>query len=130
MLENLMVNMTWEEKRNKIFWFPQIVECDAFPIRRVHPLKQKEAKKLYEELNEDDRVAEIYIFGSSVNIRCHIHSDTDVAILLSDDSRQIRGEISEKIQEICDWNADVIWLNGEDKNSRFYKEVLRGVRIK
>ena len=127
---NTTVNMTWEAKRNKVFWFPQIVECDEFPIRRIHPLKQSQAYGIHKCFADNDDVAEIYLFGSSVNIRCHIHSDTDVAVLLKNDTREVRNQVSEQVQEICDWDADVVWLNGEDKNGKLYRDVLKGVRLK
>ena len=42
-----------------------------FPIRRLHPLKQREAY-----------------------IRCHIHSDTDVAVLLKEDALSVKNDVT------------------------------------
>ena len=126
----MQVNMTWEQKRYASFIFPQVVQCDGIDVRRIHPLKQREACRIYEEFADNSDVESIYLFGSSVNIRCHIHSDTDVAVLLARDSLETRGYVSGKIQELCDWNADVVWLNSEQTDSRLYRDILRGVRLK
>ncbi|MBR5968465.1 MAG: hypothetical protein IK001_07710 [Lachnospiraceae bacterium] len=125
----ISVRMTWEDKRNKIFLFPEIVKCSSIDIRRIHPLKQAEAAAIAGALAGDRDVSAVYLYGSSVNIRCSIYSDTDVAILLKNDSLDIRGRVSEKIQELCDWNADVVWLNSESSDSRLYRDVMRGVRL-
>ena len=126
----MQVNMTWEQKRYASFIFPQIVQCDDIDIHRIHPLKQREACRIHEEFANNSDVESIYLFGSSVNIRCHIHSDTDVAVLLARDTLENRGYVSERIQELCNWNADVIWLNSEEPDSRLYREIHRGVRLK
>ena len=40
-----------------------------------------------------------------------------------------KNEISEKIQELTDWNADIIWYDRIDKSDRIYKNILKGVQI-
>ena len=79
-----------------------------------------------------DYIDELIIFGSSVNIRCTKKSDIDIAIKLKDNffKREIQNELSEKIQELTNYNSDIIWLNTLDKSSRLYHNInTKGVKI-
>lgn len=64
-------------------------------------------------------------------MRCTIYSDSDFAVRLSDDcvNKTVKSDVSEIIQEICDWTADVLWYDELDKDSQLYDNVLKGVQI-
>ena len=70
---------------------------------------------------------EVIIFGSCINIRCNRKSDIDIAIYIDEKyfTLQNKNKISEDIQEICDYNADIIWLNSIDKESQLYDNIDR-----
>ena len=126
--DNKVGNIT---KKNKYYLFKKICNCPGVDIRRVFPTKQKVAKKINESFKNDKRIACIILFGSSVTIRCNSGSDLDLMVRLSDkqNSNENKNEISEKIQELTDWNADIIWYDRIDKSDRIYKNILKGVQI-
>lgn len=125
--KRLELSNSWEENKYKIFYFPIIINNDNYECNRIHPLKQKEVNQIYEYVKNNNDIKKVIIFGSSVNIRCNIKSDLDVAILLKEDSFNRNNEniISERIQEITDYNSDIIWLNKLDKNSQLYDNIIK-----
>lgn len=125
------LSTTWNDAKEKKFVFPIIVASDNYDASRIHPLKQGLAYKVTEKLKTDKRIAELTLFGSSTNIRCNSRSDTDFAISLAPESvcEEVKDEISGEIQKICDWKADIIWLDRIDKSSRIYNNIARGVRL-
>lgn len=128
---NNYINYTWESERDKRVIFPVIVQCPQVHMENIHPLKQKTVQCIYKAFHDDDRVVAIVLFGSSVNMRCTIYSDSDFAVRLSDDcvNKTVKSDVSEIIQEICDWTADVLWYDELDKDSQLYDNVLKGVQI-
>lgn len=129
--EKKKIHTTWLNNKKKQYSFKVIVDTDKFNISRIHPLKQKEALKIYDALSKDKRVKSITIFGSSTNVTCTIHSDLDVAVELKEDyiNNETKNEVSEVIQNITDFNADILWLDRIDKNSFIYENIKRGVVI-
>jgi predicted nucleotidyltransferase len=125
------IEYTWERQRDIRCVFPVCVECDGINVQYIHPLQQKRAVAINRALQNDKRVVSIVLFGSSVNLRCNIHSDLDVVVRLKDDSitRENKNDVSEIIQECCDWNADVLWYDLLDRKGHIYNDVLKGVRI-
>lgn len=126
------INMTWEAARHKKYLFPLIYATGLFDSRRVHPLKQKQAVAVAELLDGIAEVESAYIFGSAVSVRCHSGSDVDIAVRISptNDSLFLRARISEDIQLITDWTADIIWLNDEEEGTQLYNNITEGVSIK
>lgn len=122
---------TWQQERKNRYIFPLVVEQQDFHAERIHPLNQKKAVAVYELLKEDPSVEEVYIFGSSTNLRCKSGSDIDVAIRLKPDSNNWteKGRISEAVSAACGWNCDIIWLNDSDPKSQLYKGILEGEKI-
>lgn len=125
------VNVTWEEQRNVSVLFPEIIYCEDIEIRRVHPLKQKVVADINKMLKDDDRVSAVVLFGSAVNLRCNIHSDIDVVVRLDDRyvCRDVKNDISEKIQILSDWKADILWYDELLPGERIYSSILKGVQI-
>ena len=123
---------SWEECKNKKYYFPVIVENKNYDYRRIHPLKQKIVNDIYYYSLDKIEIEKIIIFGSSVNIRCNKNSDIDIAVMIKRDKFNIdsQNDISEKIQEITKYNSDIIWLNTLDVNSKLYKNIYsKGVVI-
>lgn len=120
---------TWEEVRNLQFTFKKIVDVPGVEIERVFPTQQQAVKQINEALCNDSRVNKIILFGSSVNMRCTIHSDLDVLIFMNDLSNEAKLDVSEKLQNACNWNADILWADRIDDTERIMQEARLGVRI-
>lgn len=93
---------------------------------------QKRVNEIYWLIKEKDTIEKVIIFGSSVNIRCNKKSDLDIAIKIKNEyfNRQNQNIISEEIQEICEYNSDIVWLNTIDYESQLYHNIsAKGVVI-
>lgn len=114
-----------------VYTFKVIYNDDKIEMRRIFPTKQIFVKRIREQFRNDDRIACIMVFGSAVSIKCNKWSDIDLLVRLKDNavSNSNKNEISECIQELCDWNADIIWFDRIDKKDRIYNEILKGVQI-
>lgn len=108
-----------------------INESFSFDVARIYPTKQRLVMKIHNYLCSDKRVGSAFLFGSSVTNMCNRDSDTDIAIKLVGgiDIDSAKEEISEKVQEICDWNADILWRDRLDRTDRVLGDILRGVKI-
>ena len=111
--------------------FKEIYECEKVDMRRIFPTKQLFVKKIHERFEDDDRIACIIVFGSAVSNLCNKWSDLDLLVRLKEDAVNLdnKNDISEVIQELCDWNADIIWYDRIDKSDRIYENILKGVQI-
>lgn len=127
--EEIKVNQTWQEKRYKKFIFPLIQESDGYDARRIHPLKQRTIFDIYMALKNDKRVKRVILFGSSTTIRCTNKSDIDLAVELQDTSDENKNAISELIQKLVDWKADIIWMDRVEDGSKLSLNIMRGVEI-
>lgn len=115
----------------KYYKFPIIVDNKNIDMSRIHPLKQKVVSRINDELMYDTGIASIMLFGSSVMMRCNQNSDIDLAIRLQDDfvNEGTKNTVSEKIQEVCDWNADILWFDRISRDDRIYHDICKGVQI-
>lgn len=134
MLNNRKVNISnsWEDNKNKIFYFPVTIINNNYECNRIHPLKQKVVNDIYNYVSTNDCIDKVIIFGSSVNIRCNKKSDIDIAIKVKESylTREIQNVLSEDIQEITGYNSDIVWLNTLDKDTRLYNNInIKGVVI-
>ena len=122
---------SWNDARDKKYAFPVIASSDDYDASRIHPLKQELALKISKKIKDDKRVSEVILFGSSTTIRCNNKSDIDLAIKLKDDSisNSVKDEISEEIQMLCDWKADIIWMDKIAENSKIYNNISKGVKL-
>lgn len=123
---------TSDEK--KFYRFPVIDYLkneSGFDISRVYPLKQKVVYSIHEALSGDNRVSSAFLFGSSITNKCHRESDIDLAIKIRPDVdiSSAKNEVSEIVQEICDWNADILWRDSLTEKDRVLREILKGVKI-
>jgi len=116
------------DSRFKQYEFPIIVKSNI-NLKRIHPLKQRIVNNIYESLKDNKQIEEVYIFGSSTTIRCNKNSDIDIAIRLINDTKENKEVISDVINNICNYNCDIIWLNSIEKETKLYKNVERGLRI-
>lgn len=121
--------VTWEEVRELSFIFKKIIDVPGVEITRVHPLQQRAVYNINKALNGDSRVDKVVLFGSSVNMRCTIHSDLDMVVVMNDISNGAKLDVSEKIQEACDWKADILWRDTLSDNDRVFQEAKKGVVI-
>lgn len=130
--KNIILSNTWEDNKEKRFYFPVVIENNNYDCNRIHPMKQKEVNEIYNYAKGNNLITKVIIFGSSVNIRCNNKSDIDIAIEIKNTffNRENNNDISEKIQEITNYNSDIIWLNTLDVNSRLYRNItMKGVVI-
>lgn len=121
-------------REKKYYRFPIVIKNDEnmdFDIARVYPLKQKEVYQIHKALSGDDRVASAFLFGSSITKACHSGSDTDLAIKIKPeiDVETAKYEVSEMVQEICNWNADILWRDRLTDADRVLSDILKGVKI-
>ena len=122
---------SWNDAKDKKYAFPVIVASDNYDASRIHPLKQKLAMKISKKLRNDTRISELILFGSSTTIRCNNKSDMDFAVQLKNEyiNNFVKDEISEEIQSICDWKADIIWMDRITEKSKIYNNISKGVRL-
>ena len=113
------------------YYFKVLYNSDKVDMRRVFPTKQLVVSKINQTFAGDKRLACIMLFGSSVTMKCNKDSDIDLLVRLNKDyiTVETKNEISEKLQEICDWNADIIWYDRISPKERIYKNILKGVQI-
>lgn len=125
--KNIVLSNSWQENKDKVFYFPIVVNNSNYQANRIHPLMQRVVNDIYEYVKTNNSIEKVIIFGSAINIRCNNKSDIDVALKIRNECFNIeyRNKISEIIQEISNFNADIIWLNTIDKNSRLYENVCK-----
>jgi predicted nucleotidyltransferase len=88
--------------------------------------------ELYNYIKDNSMIEKVIIFGSAINVRCNHKSDLDIAVKIKEEyfNKDSKNNISEDIQEICDYNSDIIWLNTIDENSQLYYNInTKGVVI-
>lgn len=122
---------SWNDARDKKYAFPIIVASNNYDASRIHPLKQELTLKIYKKFKTDKRISELILFGSSTTIRCNNKSDVDFAIKLLPDytNNSVKDEISEEIQKICEWKADIIWMDRIPEGSKIYNNISKGVKL-
>ena len=125
--KNKVLSNSWQENKDKVFYFPIVVENLNYQANRIHPLMQRVVNDIYEYVKTNNSIEKVIIFGSAINIRCNNKSDIDVALKIRNECFNIeyKNKISEIIQEISNFNADIIWLNTIDKNSRLYENISK-----
>lgn len=116
---------------DKYYTFPVVVPECKVDMRRIYPTKQALIYTLHNKLSDDKRIASIMLFGSSITMQCNKDSDTDLAIRLDEHfiNNDVKNNVSETVQEIFDWNADIIWYDRLEKNERIYHDICKGVQV-
>lgn len=130
--KNMVLSNTWEDNKDKKFYFPIVVKNDNYDCQRIHPLKQRIVDEVYNYIKDNVMIEKVIIFGSAINVRCNNKSDVDIAIKVKEEyfNKESKNNISEDIQEICDYNSDIIWLNTIDEKSQLYYNInTKGVVI-
>ena len=115
----------------KYYTFPVVVPDCKVDMKRVYPLKQSIVYELHNNLSSDGSITSIILFGSSITMQCTKDSDIDLAVRLNADctNSATKNCLSETIQELCNWNADIIWYDRIDKSDRIYRDICKGVQI-
>lgn len=115
------------DRKSKVIHFP-IIEADEWvDMSRIYPTKQTAVKKVLTELRGDKRISSLRLFGSSITMACHKDSDVDFALDTTDTSRDTRNLLSEIIQQACNWNADIIWMDHVTPADRIYNSIMKGM---
>ncbi len=123
------IQNTWHDNKEKIFNFPIVCDSKEYDAKRIYPLKQKIVKEIYESLSKRKEIKKVILFGSSLNITCTKDSDLDLAIELFDTTLENKNIISEIIQNITNYNSDIIWLDTLDKESTIYNRIMKGLLL-
>ena len=90
-------------------------------LDRINPLQLDRVKRIIIELDKSHIVRRAVVFGSSVSDECTEDSDLDLCLDLVCSSRDMRlYELSNRIQEICEYNCDLL----------IYENVISGSPIK
>lgn len=120
-----------KELYDNYYHFPIIVESDEIDMSRIYPTKQQLALDIHDALKPNKDVISVVLFGSSITMKCTNQSDTDLAVRLVDTSltHEVRNDVSEIIQEICDWNSDILWFDSLSSSDRIYHDICKGVQI-
>ncbi len=125
---------SWDQERHNRYIFPMVsLEGQIIweRIREIHPLKQKQANAVYQYFLRAKEIKQIIFFGSSLCMRCNIRSDLDMCVELEKKFCNIdtKNRVSEDLQEICNWNADILWHDTIKKTDRIYRAITEGVKI-
>ena len=115
----------------EFYSFPVIIPCKGVKMEYIYPTKQRLVASIHDALTPRPEISAVMLFGSSITMRCTSTSDTDLSIRLYDEytTSGIRDEISEIVQNLCDWNADIIWFDRINPNDRVYHDICKGVQI-
>lgn len=126
--------LMWEErcKLTKQL-FPVLKDCstDKFDMRRVYPLKQREVLKVARLADTMVDVLHVWVIGSAISMKCTQESDLDLIIEVSEDCTDLRrNDITVAIQELTDWDCDILWRDHITEQDAIYSELEGGLRIK
>lgn len=121
----------WEKQKEYRTEFPVVAMHHIVPVKNIYPTKQQMAIDIHNSLTNDSRVVSAVLFGSSVTMKCRPESDLDIAVRLGEDyiDKGTKNEISEKIQEIADWNADIVWYDKIKPTDLIYRNIMKGVQV-
>ena len=105
-----------EARKSKDWKFNKVVSDDSFlNVNRVHPIKQKQVKKIVEAARTDENVKKIIIFGSSIRYDCDMTSDLDICIDWKEECYDKNGvlmpftrNMRKVISEATNGNSDVV----------------------
>lgn len=125
----LVYEKSLQKKNNSNIHFPIVVEDEYVDMSRIYPTKQREVKDVLEALRDEETVNDLHLFGSSITIRCHKDSDVDFAVGLTDFSRTVKNHISERIQECCNWKADILWMDRLTEQDRVFADIQKGLKL-
>ena len=89
-------------------YFPVVTKTNCPTINRIHPLKQNVVSQLYLLGSRYKELKRICIFGSSTTGLCHVDSDIDICLILSENDDFDFYELTKEIGEVCDWNCDIL----------------------
>ncbi len=116
----------WERKHKEVH-FPVIVSDEKVDMSRIYPTKQAVIKDILDVVRKDERVASLRLFGSSISMACNKGSDVDLAVGLFNNSIDVKNEVSEAIQLVCNWGADIIWMDRVTSVDSIYSNIMKGV---
>lgn len=99
-------------------WDFPIMEGISFSnANRVHPLMQGRVEKLLQELEKDQNIHRVVLFGSSLQFRCNSFSDIDLYIEKYDSEK--------KLAHFPELDCEVDIITNLRADSKLYQEIER-----
>lgn len=75
-------------------------------IERIHPLQRQKVAAVLSEIEHNQAVKKVYVFGSSVNNSCHVGSDLDLYFEMSANENPIKNSYPFEIDALNNFNVD------------------------
>ena len=100
--KNIVISNSWEENKEKLFFFPTVVNNDNYDSNRIHPLMQKKVNEIYWLIEEKLRLLASTINSWEVETRCN---DNFVALL--EDINDVK-KIADELIEYCDKQVEFV----------------------
>lgn len=128
MVERAMAyERSMKNRYEKQVHFPIVVSDERIDMSRIYPTQQKSVKKVIDELRQEKSLDKVILFGSSITMRCNKDSDLDFCVGLKNYTMDLKNRVSEKIQEACDWKADILWFDRICAQDRVYGDIRKGL---
>lgn len=125
------VGYTWDQRcDDHTLHFGVWDNCKGYPflMERVYPMKQREVRDIYLAMKDNPKVKSVRIFGSTTNMKCHVGSDTDICVEVTDDCTEAdMTEIHNTLHSICRNDCDILWWHNFLKGTRIYGNIRRGI---
>lgn len=88
---------------------------------KVYPIQQRKVRQLIDDLSQNPNVMSLRVFGSSVTESCHMGSDVDLYVELSNEGSIQDGDGRSLTNKTYDFEFD-LWTN-HSVDSRLEKEI-------
>lgn len=75
-------------------------------IERIHPLQRQKVAAVLSEIEHNQAVKKVYVFGSSVSNSCHVGSDLDLYFEMSANENPIKNSYPFEIDALNNFNVD------------------------
>ena len=95
---------------NKENW-KTCIEHPFYNCSKIYPIQQKKVRQIIDEIENNNSVSRVIIFGSSVTSCCHIGSDVDVYMDMTEDYNPISRITSFEYDFWNNFRADSRLLN-------------------
>lgn len=112
--------------------FPIVVsDCskeEQVVLERIYPLMQRYVLRLMHASWLEN--VNVWIFGSSLSMRCNIESDLDIALETTECDTDLFFKLETQIAKEIDVDCDIIYLNTLSPNEQLYKEIRNGLCVR
>ncbi|MCQ2776098.1 MAG: helix-turn-helix domain-containing protein [Bacilli bacterium] len=93
--------------------FKVIIGNAFLNANRIYPLQQRKVRQILDEIQSNQNVIKVIIFGSSTNYRCNIDSDLDIYFELKNDEKPFKNS----------YDFEIDYWNNFSVDSRLLKEI-------